>query len=72
MRKVLASEFVSLDGVVESPEKWHFPYFNTRWEMQSGRRWTPLTPCSWAACSTRSGRSSGRSRTRMRTRSPRG
>ena len=28
MRKVLASEIVSLDGVVESPEKWHFPYFN--------------------------------------------
>jgi dihydrofolate reductase len=28
MRKVVASEFVSLDGVVESPEKWHFPYFD--------------------------------------------
>jgi dihydrofolate reductase len=28
MRKVLVSEIVSLDGVVESPEKWHFPYFN--------------------------------------------
>jgi dihydrofolate reductase len=28
MRKLVASEFVSLDGVVESPEKWHFPYFN--------------------------------------------
>jgi dihydrofolate reductase len=28
MRKVVASEFVSLDDVVESPEKWHFPYFN--------------------------------------------
>ena len=28
MRKVIASEIVSLDGVVESPEKWHFPYFN--------------------------------------------
>jgi dihydrofolate reductase len=28
MRKVVASEFVSLDGVVESPDKWHFPYFN--------------------------------------------
>ena len=28
MRKVIASELVSLDGVVESPEKWHFPYFN--------------------------------------------
>jgi hypothetical protein len=23
MRKVVASELVSLDGVVESPEKWH-------------------------------------------------
>jgi dihydrofolate reductase len=28
MRKVIASEIVSLDGVVESPQKWHFPYFN--------------------------------------------
>src|SRR5215218_2802650 len=28
MRKVVTSEFVSLDGVVESPDKWHFPYFN--------------------------------------------
>jgi len=30
MRKVVASEFVSLDGVVESPETWHFPYFNNQ------------------------------------------
>jgi dihydrofolate reductase len=28
MRKVVASEFMSLDGVMESPEKWQFPYFN--------------------------------------------
>ena len=28
MRRVIAAEFVSLDGVMESPEKWHFPYFN--------------------------------------------
>jgi dihydrofolate reductase len=28
MRKVVASEIVSLDGVVEAPDKWHFPYFN--------------------------------------------
>ena len=27
-RKVIASEFVSLDDVMESPEQWHFPYFN--------------------------------------------
>ena len=28
MRKVIASEFVSLDGVIEAPEKWHFPYWS--------------------------------------------
>ena len=28
MKKAIASEFVSLDGVMESPEQWHFPYFN--------------------------------------------
>jgi dihydrofolate reductase len=28
MRKIVAGVFLSLDGVMESPEKWHFPYFN--------------------------------------------
>ena len=28
MRKVTAGLFISLDGVVESPEKWQLPYFN--------------------------------------------
>jgi dihydrofolate reductase len=28
MRRVIASEFVSLDGVMESPGDWAFPYFN--------------------------------------------
>jgi dihydrofolate reductase len=28
VRKIIAGLFISLDGVVESPEKWHFPYFN--------------------------------------------
>ena len=28
MRKLIASFFISLDGVVESPDKWHSPYFN--------------------------------------------
>jgi dihydrofolate reductase len=27
-RKIVANFFVSLDGVVEAPEKWHFPYLN--------------------------------------------
>ncbi|MEU9833965.1 dihydrofolate reductase family protein [Streptosporangium sp. NPDC048047] len=28
MRKIVAGFFLSLDGVMESPEKWHFPYFD--------------------------------------------
>src|SRR5262245_8907555 len=26
MRKIVVGEFISLDGVVEAPETWHFPY----------------------------------------------
>src|SRR5687768_10530229 len=26
MRKIVAGLFITLDGVVESPEQWHFPY----------------------------------------------
>ena len=28
MRKIVASLFVSLDGVAEAPDSWHFPYFD--------------------------------------------
>jgi dihydrofolate reductase len=28
VRKIVAGEFISLDGVVEAPNEWHFPYFN--------------------------------------------
>jgi dihydrofolate reductase len=28
MRKIAAGLFISLDGVVEAPDQWHFPYFN--------------------------------------------
>ena len=28
MRKIIAGLFISLDGVVENPHEWHFPYFN--------------------------------------------
>jgi hypothetical protein len=27
VRKVIVSEFVSLDGVMEAPDRWHFPYW---------------------------------------------
>jgi dihydrofolate reductase len=28
VRKIIANLFISLDGVVEEPGDWHFPYFN--------------------------------------------
>lgn len=28
MRKIVAGLFISLDGVAEAPDQWHFPYFN--------------------------------------------
>jgi dihydrofolate reductase len=28
MRKIIANFFISLDGVVERPDQWHFAYFN--------------------------------------------
>lgn len=28
MRKIVAGLFLSLDGVMEAPDQWHFPYFN--------------------------------------------
>jgi dihydrofolate reductase len=28
MRKIIAGLFISLDGVVEAPDQWHFPFFN--------------------------------------------
>ena len=28
MRKIVAGLFISLDGVTEAPDQWHFPYFN--------------------------------------------
>ena len=36
MRKIVAGLFISLDGVVESPEKWHFPYFNDEMGQEIG------------------------------------
>jgi dihydrofolate reductase len=36
MRKVVAAEFLSLDGVMEAPDRWHFPYFNCEMEQAIG------------------------------------
>ena len=37
MRKIKSNFFISLDGVVESPDKWHFPYFNDEMGAVVGR-----------------------------------
>jgi dihydrofolate reductase len=37
VRKLTASFFVSLDGVVEAPESWHFPYFSDEMGAAIGR-----------------------------------
>jgi dihydrofolate reductase len=36
MRKLIVAEFISLDGVVEAPGRWHFPYVN---EEMFGAMW---------------------------------
>ena len=28
MRRIVSNFFISLDGVVEAPDQWHFPYFD--------------------------------------------
>ena len=37
MRKIVATMFISLDGVVEAPDQWHFPYFNDQMGDAVGR-----------------------------------
>jgi dihydrofolate reductase len=37
MRKVIASEFLSLDGVFEAPDQWHVPYFDEQMGEEIGR-----------------------------------
>jgi hypothetical protein len=35
-RNLISTLFISLDGVVEAPQEWHFPYFND--EMADGEK----------------------------------
>ncbi|MFK4197077.1 dihydrofolate reductase family protein, partial [Streptomyces sp. NPDC033754] len=35
-RKITAGLFISLDGVVEAPDTWHFPYLNDEMEAAVG------------------------------------
>jgi hypothetical protein len=42
MRKITTRLFFSLHGVVEAPDRWHFPYFNE----ETGAPSAPPTPSS--------------------------
>ncbi|MFC0029073.1 dihydrofolate reductase family protein [Micromonospora chaiyaphumensis] len=37
MAKIVSNFFISLDGVVERPEQWHFPYFDDEMGAAVGR-----------------------------------
>ncbi len=37
MRKIVSNFFIALDGVVEAPDKWHFPYFDDAMGAVVGR-----------------------------------
>jgi len=37
MGKIVSSFFISLDGVVEAPDKWHFPYYNEEMQAAVGK-----------------------------------
>jgi len=37
MRKIVAGQFITLDGVVEVPEEWMGPYFTPSSGRPSGR-----------------------------------
>ena len=36
MRKIVAGLFISLDGVYEAPDQWHFPYFDDEMGAEVG------------------------------------
>jgi len=38
MRKIAAGLFVSLDGVAEAPDGWHFPFLTEEWQRLIGAR----------------------------------
>ena len=45
MRKIKSNFSISLDGVVESPDQWHFPYFDDEMGAVIGAGFASRTPC---------------------------
>lgn len=45
MRKIVAGLFVTLDGVMESPEHWQLPYLNDEMGAAVGSKMAAPTAC---------------------------
>jgi hypothetical protein len=41
---LVSNFFISLDGVVEAPDQWHFPYFDEEMSAVTGRGWPRPAP----------------------------
>ena len=61
MGQIVSNFFISLDGVVESPDKWHFPYWNDEMGDAVGKGFDDGIDISGtaAASSTKSGPATG-------------
>jgi hypothetical protein len=44
VRKIKSHFFISLDGVVEAPDQWHYPYFNDEMGNAPAPASPPRTP----------------------------
>jgi len=53
MRKVVAVELVSVDGVFEAPEEWAFSYSNDEMNEANASGWPRLTHYCWDGSHTR-------------------
>jgi len=45
MRKLVATELVSLDGMMQSSEEWAYSYSNDEMGGRTHRAWPQRTPC---------------------------
>ena len=59
MRKLVAVELVSFDGVMESPEEWAFGYSDDEMEEANAKGWPPRTRCCWGGPRTKTSPPSG-------------
>jgi hypothetical protein len=60
MRRIVWSEYMSLDGVVDEPGEWSIPYFSDDLAQYKYQELFAATPCSWGGSPTRASRQRGR------------